>query len=305
MWICKFCETENEDGYSVCICCGNKRGDAHYTAAHNGNGIVLAEGTAKRASTKSHKKATIIIITVFAVLAVLAIGFFTIHDWQPATCIEPETCTICGKTRTLATGHEWIPATCTEPEICKVCGENRAPAAGHKWTSATCTESQKCEKCGTIGEAALGHDWRDATYSQPQTCARCGYTTGNVKGYIGVLNGVVSSEDVHVRGGQWSKALELAEPLDRCIKMTMELTVTDYSGDPFGAWCLYGRIPDGKWEYIGDFNIDERFINETLKTQFTFDPYVSFDALTMVQKDEQKYDINYTFKFSDAQHYID
>lgn len=87
--------------------------------------------------------------------------------------------------------------------------------------------------------------------------------------------------------------------------MTMELTVTDYSGDPFGAWCLYGRMPDGKWEYIGDFNIDERFINETLKAQFTFDPYVSFDALTMVQRDEQKYDINYTFKFSDAQHYID
>ena len=143
------------------------------------------------------------------------------------------------------------------------------------------------------------------TQPAPKTCASCGLTDGHVKGYIGVLNGVVSSEDVHVRGGQWSKALELAEPLDRCIKMTMELTVTDYSGDPFGAWCLYGRMTDGKWEYIGDFNIDERFINETLKTQFTFDPYVSFDALTMVQKDEQKYDINYTFKFSDAQHYID
>ena len=251
MWVCKFCETENEDGHTACICCGHKHAEVYCAAARTSDGTANTGDMSKETPAASPKRA--IIITVFAVLAALCIGFYTIHDWQPATCTEPEVCTICGKVRTPASGHEWI----------------------------------------------------DATYYAPKTCASCGLTDGHVKGYIGVLNGVVSSEDVHVRGGQWSKALELAEPLDRCIKMTMELTVTDYSGDPFGAWCLYGRMTDGKWEYIGDFNIDERFINETLKTQFTFDPYVSFDALTMVQKDEQKYDINYTFKFSDAQHYID
>ncbi len=304
MWICKFCETENEDGYSVCVCCGNKRGDTRYTAAHNGNGIVLVESTAKRTSTKSHKKATIIIAAVFAVLAALAIGFFTIHDWQPATCTEPETCTICGKTRTPAAGHEWIPATCTEPEICKVCGETREPAAGHKWTSATCTESQKCEKCGTIGEAALGHDWRDATYSQPQTCARCGYTTGNVKGYIGTVRVNVTNDAARVGNYSPSPLFELIEPIDRCIKITMYMSITDYSGDPFGAWYLYGRTPGGEWKRIGDFNIDWRFVNEGTDVYFTFDPYVSFDALTIEQKDQKNHSINFKFGFFNAQHYI-
>ena len=57
---------------------------------------------------------------IAALLALLLIAFFTIHSWKPATCTEPETCRICGKTRGEALGHDWgewtvvSEPTCTE-----------------------------------------------------------------------------------------------------------------------------------------------------------------------------------------------
>ena len=104
----------------------------------------------------------------------LLIGFFTIHKWTPATCTEPETCTICGKTRGEALGHDWSEPTCTEPGICKVCGAEGAPALGHDYKAATCTEPEICIVCGADGAPALGHDWTPATFLEAAVCRRCG-----------------------------------------------------------------------------------------------------------------------------------
>ena len=57
-----------------------------------------------------------------ALVALLAVGFFTIHVWTPATCTEPETCKICGKTRGEALGHQWEEATYASPKTCRICG---------------------------------------------------------------------------------------------------------------------------------------------------------------------------------------
>ena len=61
---------------------------------------------------------------LFALLPVLLLAFVLCgccirHDWQPATCTEPSTCSKCGKTQGEPLGHteaidEAVAPTCTE-----------------------------------------------------------------------------------------------------------------------------------------------------------------------------------------------
>lgn len=102
------------------------------------------------------------------------------HDWEDATCDEPEKCSKCGETRGEALGHDWKDATCTEPKTCSRCDETKGKALGHELTAATCTESSVCTVCGETEGEPLGHDWIDASYQQPKTCSVCGETEGEV-----------------------------------------------------------------------------------------------------------------------------
>ena len=79
------------------------------------------------------RKWPVVLGVVGSVLALLLIAFFTIHSWNPATCTEPETCKICGKTRGEALGHRYTEATCLEAAICTVCGDVSTGATGHDW----------------------------------------------------------------------------------------------------------------------------------------------------------------------------
>ena len=79
------------------------------------------------------------------------------HDWQPATCTEPKTCSVCKATEGEALGHTWTPATCTEPKTCSICKATEGAALGHTWTPATCTEPKTCSVCKATEGAALGH----------------------------------------------------------------------------------------------------------------------------------------------------
>ena len=81
------------------------------------------------------------------------------HDWQPAVCETPETCTRCHVTRGSALGHDYsvslnnaIPATCT---------------AGGKQTDIKCSRCDDIQVGATIG--ALGHDWGRYTVTTPAT----------------------------------------------------------------------------------------------------------------------------------------
>ncbi len=50
--------------------------------------------------------------------------------------------------------HEFAPATCTEPETCTRCGERRGEPLGHIFTEATHQNAPTCIRCGyTEGEA--------------------------------------------------------------------------------------------------------------------------------------------------------
>ena len=75
---------------------------------------------------KDRKKATITVILAGVVLIIAGIVIYTCyHRWNDATCTEPRTCSICGKTEGEPLGHKWNSATCIKPQICKVCKETK------------------------------------------------------------------------------------------------------------------------------------------------------------------------------------
>ena len=100
----------------------------------------------------------------FAILLLILAGMFLSgcclpHDWQDATCVEPKTCSKCGKTKGKALGHTWIDATCTEPKICSVCGETEGDPLGHDTTPADFEHPETCKRCGeTFGSPLAAYD---------------------------------------------------------------------------------------------------------------------------------------------------
>lgn len=105
--------------------------------------------------------------------------FHTKHKWKSATCTDPKTCKICGKTKGDPLGHVWGEADCETPQTCTICDEVGDMALGHDWANSTCTQPQTCRKCGTTTGTPSSHYWLEATYQDPETCAGCGATRGS------------------------------------------------------------------------------------------------------------------------------
>lgn len=99
------------------------------------------------------------------ILGIILLMFLTScgckHEWKDATCMEPKTCTKCGKTEGNNRRHEWKDATCIEPKTCTLCGETKGNSlgpVGHKFevgktiVMPTCTEKGMrevvCSVCG-------------------------------------------------------------------------------------------------------------------------------------------------------------
>ena len=70
------------------------------------------------------------------------------HDWQPATCNAPKTCSKCGRTSGKPLEHAWQPASCTEPETCARCNLTRGEALGHTPTEPDYQTPSLCTVCG-------------------------------------------------------------------------------------------------------------------------------------------------------------
>ena len=147
----------------------------------DGSGSSDSSGSAQ----KPKKPLPPILIGVLAIAVAAFCGYyFLYHDWQPATCTEPETCRICGRIQGEPLGHEWDDATCTEPKVCSRCGVTEGEALGHEWEDATCTAPKTCGRCGETQGDPLGHDvtvWvtdKEASCtekgSRSGTCNRCG-----------------------------------------------------------------------------------------------------------------------------------
>lgn len=88
------------------------------------------------------------------------------HNWNPATCIAPKTCSVCGATEGDALGHtegtEWKSDADNHWHVCTVAGcgvviESSKAAHTPDREAATETEPVKCSVCGYIITPALGH----------------------------------------------------------------------------------------------------------------------------------------------------
>lgn len=99
------------------------------------------------------------------------------HVWQDATCLAPETCTLCGETQGAAADHDMQEATCQNPSTCLLCGKTEGEALPHQWQTTGC--SSTCDRCGEIDLATPGHHWVDATCQNPKFCEVCGSEEGD------------------------------------------------------------------------------------------------------------------------------
>jgi len=108
------------------------------------------------------------------------------HDYSPATCVSPATCTNegCGQTvgDALSGGNHnpGEPATCTTPQFCLDCGVPLCGALGHDLSAASCTAAAVCQRseCGATVGSPLAHSYSPATCTTPKTCTVCSATLG-------------------------------------------------------------------------------------------------------------------------------
>lgn len=126
MWICPICGNQNTDESRYCTECGSVSSEATtsyagaepptvYQAQPDVPGPVRVPLVPKPKKSRGYGW----MLAVIAALALLCLGlalFLTVHHWQPATCTQPETCSLCGRTRGEALGHDWGPwVTVSEP----------------------------------------------------------------------------------------------------------------------------------------------------------------------------------------------
>lgn len=123
-------------------------------------------------------KKRIIVLGVAAFMSAMLLTGCCDHEWEDATCTEPKTCTLCGKTEGEALGHKWKDATCTEQKTCTVCGETEGKALGHKWEDATCTEPKTCSRCKETQGDPAGHKVEEWKVTKEATCSSEGEETG-------------------------------------------------------------------------------------------------------------------------------
>lgn len=126
-----------------------------------------------------------------------------------------------------------------------------------------------------------------------------GIDTGNgiITGFndnIGVIPGSFDKEESVLLCGMKTHPFKPFIPVENCLGFTLDITITKYTGYPFGKWLIYTREGDGEWENIAEFEIHEEMVGETETSSFVFDEPVSFDSLALVQKDA----VNHSKAFS-------
>ena len=253
----------------------------------------------------------IVVGLVVALIAALVACYFFVHIWKDATCEEPRTCALCGKTEGKALGHEWLAATCEAPETCEKCGETEGSALGHNWAEATCVTAKTCLTCGavegsvgghtwvdatcldpkycsTCGETegkALGHSWKEATYTDPKTCTRCGETEGEPKGYMEYVSGEFER---FKWGSSTTSAYVFDRPINNVKGFTLYFKPTFNYNSWVDDWKLLYQDTSGVWHEYGSFTLD----TSDYEHEFNFSTKLNIKAVAVVPK------INGTYSYS-------
>lgn len=127
------------------------------------------------------KKQSVLLVLLLLLLLTLCACETHTHDYEvtdkkEATCTESgyivQCCKVCGETShelLPAAGHDWEEATCKQPETCKVCGETSGTALTHSMDSST-------GRCEYFNETlislrkklptTIAYKWGDGTYTE-------------------------------------------------------------------------------------------------------------------------------------------
>lgn len=239
-WICPKCHAINRD--AVCAGCCFER--------------PMPQNVGKKSKNPWKIFSIVMIVAIILVLA-----FFLIN--ASSFCLF---------------GHEFQPATCEEPQICSSCGITNGEPLGHDYTKATCTKASECTICHKKNGSPLSHNWTPATYTSPKKCTLCGKTEGNVKGYYESLPGKWNTKGVSV-GGTNTTPYVFNTKVKNCVKFTINYQIAEVKyGDPYGKHTVYAKIND-KWTKIGTFTAnDNSLITKTLE----FDEPITFKQLAVV-----------------------
>ena len=96
------------------------------------------------------------------------------HVWAEPTCMAPQTCEVCGKTKGEPVEHSYTAATCTLPPICRYCITPSGEPLGHDWQPATCIKGESCKRCSVSRCEKAPHTLGESTDGKTKNCTVCG-----------------------------------------------------------------------------------------------------------------------------------
>lgn len=239
--------------------------------------------------TGGPNKKKMILAGVAGMLALLVIGFFTIHVYSEPDCYHPAKCKICGKTAGKALGHDWEEATCEAPKTCKRCHKKEGEPLDHNWVGGNCKTSSTCSRCHATGGPKGDHEWEEATYYAPKTCRICGTTTGDKKGMRYNVSGYWSDETAPLKW--WTSTgvniYKLYTPLYKCRWVKVRVTITE-STRPDTSYMIWTR-KDGTWTGEGvSFDGTTGSAEVTIEADiFDSDGVFDVDAFSTTPGDEE------------------
>ena len=312
MWQCSFCDTVNADGVDPCACCGRKRAS-------------VSPPPPPPPPPPPRKRWWIVLL---AAAALLAVGFFTVHIYAPATCTEPRTCYFCGRTVGAALGHNWGAWVNEQAPTClqsgtqvRTCSRDRThketkyvPPIGHDWTDWTVEREPTCTQDGIavrtcrndrshserLPIAATGHEW--TTVGGTKTCRICGATEGGSLIYVGDMDGYFSNEELELMEDCTSHPFVLDAPQHNVASFTLHLCIDNYSGDPFGYWTLFASADSG-WDVMEVFEIRQGETGKWLDIDFDIGCWDTVYAFSIVTPYGQTCSVDFSVYFDNLRVY--
>ena len=121
------------------------------------------------------KKLTLILLSVLMIVTLAACGDKCEHTYDNAC---DATCNECGETRGVG-AHDFADADCLNPKTCTVCGKTEGSALGHEWTTPDvdlCEVQSTCSRCGATDGENKEHtpENDDNDCSTALNCGVCG-----------------------------------------------------------------------------------------------------------------------------------
>ena len=172
-----------------------------------------------------------------------------VHNWIEANCLDPMTCTDCGKTEgSVVAVHAWIDATCLAPRTCIDCGETEGSVLEHSWREANFQQPQTCTECGEIYGPRLRPAWETLGYRITPVGRAVPYLSSCYR-HRRSTEGTVMMRSFRILPYSEFLGLEFREGFEwRIASFTAEFSCNNSNNHgvwiAFGFMCFYTLSPD-------------------------------------------------------------